>query len=160
MSHKSLFMGHSATRSFWTYTIPVICCDRMVQSALRENAPKGKVWQSGNGRHWPESGVVSLSLPRHLSEAKLPPRGLRVRRPTQRQSRGGLRPFASTAPFRKADLRSCMLKSDSGAIGGASACPVGLWSAGGTAGTLAGARRFAFLWDALLLRSSLPGKRA
>jgi len=49
-------------------------------------------------------------------------------------NRSGLTVLRSTAPFRKADLRSCMFRSDSGSIGGASVCPVAVasfWSARG-----------------------------
>ena len=40
-------------------------------------------------------------------------------------NRSGLTVLRSTGPLRKADLRSCMFKSESGSIGGVSVCPVG-----------------------------------
>src|SRR5262252_1316740 len=68
MSHKSLFMRHSATRLFRTYaTHWSFVATEGFQAHCAKNAPRGKVWQSDNGR------IAGMLATRHLGPGPVRP---------------------------------------------------------------------------------------
>jgi hypothetical protein len=63
-----LFMRHSATRLIWTHYSSVIAATEWLEAQCANNARRGQVWQSDNGREMrsprarPADGAAALLM--------------------------------------------------------------------------------------------------